>query len=114
MSQVYVDGHNIQNRSDIQFIKLQLVGSLLKNDYACIVDYGQKQLFLPSSSVYLTEQAYKNDENMEQKRFLSDISMLNWFYAKNWDLVQVVHKETGGDTTNNRLVYIMRRKKHDF
>lgn len=98
-AQVFVKEQNINDLADVKYI--QLIGintSMFGKKMEVLVDYGQKQKLLQSTSI-------RNSEG-EVMKFNSMVAALNFMEANGWEFVD--YKES---LVKNKLRYVYLLKK---
>lgn len=100
-SQVYVEGTNINDLEDVNYI--QLVGintSMFGVKIQVFVDYGQKAKMMKSDQI--------KDAKGRKKKFNSMIGALNFMEKNGWKFVNYTEAMVGRKL---RYVYLMEKKK---
>ena len=105
MAQIYVNGKDI-NSMDIQYIEIEIETFSLRAESRVLVDYGQEIRTMGFKYAIVTDKR-GSDETL---LFYSKVEALNWFYKNGWEIKQAFNQRTGGDVSNNDIIYLMQRK----
>ena len=94
-AQIWVDGVDVNQETDIQYMSIRLVNRFLEVDQVLVlVDYGQANCTRRAlrDSCRMLERKYG-----ENKVFVSEAAVLNYFYAQGWRMKETFYRD-GGDT----------------
>lgn len=105
-AQVIVNGVNLDDRPDIQYIEVTAYQKFAGKRYNAFVDYGQKL------ELFGAEDQMIRGNDGKLFPFETPMAVLNFFAAYGWELVQVVPKENVPFTFLG-TIFLLRRSKKD-
>ena len=105
-AQVIVNGVNLDDRPDIQYIEVTAYQKFAGKRYNAFVDYGQKL------ELFGAEDQMIRGNDGKLFPFETPMAVLNFFAAYGWELVQVVPKENVPFSFNG-IIFLMKRAKQD-
>ena len=101
-AQIMIDGEAL-NLDGLQYIEVEFLNIVGSNDLKVFIDYGQKVTLLDRKSRTLT------NKQGRAILFRSKVHALNWFYLQGWDILEVYHPTSGGQTSNNDILYLLKK-----
>ena len=107
-AQVVVEGININERKDIEYIQMVAYGKGFSKKVTIVIDYGQQQAWWTTK-----DQAVDDPETGKRKVFFSVIDALNFLHRQGWEYVnhEVYSEESRGMENVSHFLF---RKMPDF